>query len=142
MSSPVIVVPRRVRFGVTLPAGGDGMVTGPPWENARYAGSTMVASCRRQRRVCRPWPALDGNGRGIAGVAPEARLVVAKALNAKGSGSTDDINAGIAWVVSKGARVVNLSLGPEFTVLNPVIGSGIEPGIEFAFQHGAIPVLA
>src|SRR5437763_287478 len=42
--------------------------------------------------------AYKENGRGGAGVAPDARLVVAKALNSKGGGNTDDVNAGIHWV--------------------------------------------
>src|SRR5262249_20953691 len=51
------------------------------------------------------------NGVGVAGVAPSARLVVAKALNDRGEGDTEDINNAIRWVVDHGARVVNLSLG-------------------------------
>src|SRR4051794_38378078 len=86
--------------------------------------------------------AVTGNGKGIAGVAPDARLVVAKALSGDGSGNVDDINAGIAWVVSHGAKIVNLSLGPELTVLNSVVSSGLEAGIEYAWKAGAIPVLA
>src|SRR5581483_1082488 len=43
------------------------------------------------------------NGLGIAGVAPDAQLVVAKALTAKGEGSEDDINAGIKYAWSHGA---------------------------------------
>ena len=52
-----------------------------------------------------------GNGRGVAGVAPDARLVVAKVLGPAGSGRADDINLGIRWVVDHGARVVNISVG-------------------------------
>src|SRR5947209_8418839 len=61
--------------------------------------------------------AATDNGKGIAGVAPGAQLVVAKVLNKDGSGSTDDIAAGMKWVISQGAKVVNLSLGPD--VLDP-----------------------
>src|SRR5260370_25817968 len=44
------------------------------------------------------------NGIGVAGVAPGAQLVVAKALSSNGSGALDDVNAGIKWVVGHGAR--------------------------------------
>jgi serine protease len=86
--------------------------------------------------------AMTGNGRGIAGVAPDASLVVAKVLDGEGSGRVDDINAGIRWVVDHGARVVNLSLGDPDFLLTSLLGTPLRPGIEYAWAHGAIPVLA
>ena len=87
--------------------------------------------------------ALTNNAKGVAGMAPGARLVVAKALDAQGNGSIDDVNAGIEWVVSHGARVVNLSLGSDVPTLSGLLGSNsLSPGIEYAWSHGAIPVLA
>ncbi|HMC04338.1 MAG TPA: S8 family serine peptidase, partial [Actinomycetota bacterium] len=53
--------------------------------------------------------AVMGNRRGIAGVAPDARLVVAKVFSEDGRGDETDVSAGIRWVVDHGARVVNLS---------------------------------
>ena len=84
---------------------------------------------------------IRGNGKGVAGVAPDAKLVVAKALDSGGSGSVDDINAGIAWVVDHGAKVVNLSLGGD-VVVTSLLGTGLTAGVEYAWSHGAIPVLA
>jgi len=86
--------------------------------------------------------AVTGNGRGIAGMAPDARLVVAKALDSNGTGSTADINAGIRWVVDHGARVVNLSLGDPNFVFTSILGSPLSDGIEYAWSKGAVPVLA
>jgi len=86
--------------------------------------------------------AATGNRRGIAAVAPDARLVVAKALEAGGSGRVDDINAGIHWVVDHGARVVNLSLGDEDFGLTSQVGTPLRPGIEYAWSRGAVAVLA
>jgi subtilisin family serine protease len=86
--------------------------------------------------------AIKDNHVGIAGVAPAAQLVVAKVLGATGSGSTDDINAGIRWVVDHGARVVNLSLGDPDFVLTSLHGTPLSEGIEYAWSHGAIPVVA
>jgi len=82
------------------------------------------------------------NGIGIAGVAPDAQLVVAKALNAAGEGSEEDINAGIKWVVDHGAKVVNLSLGDPNFVFTSLLGTGMRDGIEYAWSHGAVPVVA
>ena len=86
--------------------------------------------------------ASTGNGRGVAGVAPDARLAVARVLNNSGEGRVEDINNGIRWVVDNGARVVNLSLGdPNFLVSNAV-GTPLRSGIEYAWSKGAVPVLA
>ena len=86
--------------------------------------------------------AAKDNGVGVAGVAPDAELVVAKVLNAAGSGSTEDINAGIRWVVDHGARVVNLSLGDPNFLITGLTGTALQAGIDYAWAHGAIPVVA
>lgn len=91
--------------------------------------------------------AITGNGKGVASVAPGAKLLVAKALvndprNAGGAtGGTDDVNAAIRWVVDHGARVVNLSLGGSFG-LYTVLGSPLSDGIEYAWSHNAVAVIA
>ncbi|MGI9033914.1 MAG: S8 family serine peptidase [Acidimicrobiales bacterium] len=86
--------------------------------------------------------AVTGNGRGVAAVAPDARLLVAKSLDGSGAGRVDDIIAGIRWVVDHGAKVVNLSLGDEDFQLTSVVGTPLRPGIEYAWTRGAVPVLA
>ena len=86
--------------------------------------------------------AVTGNGEGIAGVAPDAGLVVAKALDGNGVGSSDDIKAGIEWVVSQGARVVNLSLGDEQDLVAALLGNPLRGAIEAAWSRGAVPVVA
>jgi subtilisin family serine protease len=86
--------------------------------------------------------AKTGNGAGIAGVAPDARLVVARVLGPDGTGVTEDINRAIQWVVDKGARVVNLSLGEPDLVIVSRVGTPLRPGVEYAWSRGAIPVLA
>lgn len=90
--------------------------------------------------------ALTNNGIGVASVAPNAKLVVAKALDSSGAGDDADVEAGIEWVVNHGAKVVNLSLG-DASILPGLSGSGgisqsLSDGITYAWQHGAIPVLA
>ena len=86
--------------------------------------------------------AVTGNGRGVAGVAPDARLIIAKAVDDKGRASVEDINNGIRWAVDHGARVVNLSLGDPNFLLVSLLGTPLRPGIEYAWSHNAIPVLA
>ncbi len=88
--------------------------------------------------------AATGNGKGIAGVAPGATLVVARALSPDRPapvGAPADVNAAIEWVVDHGARVVNLSLGVAYLPGQPS-GSPLAPGLRYAWDHGAIPVVA
>ena len=54
--------------------------------------------------------AATGNGVGIAGVAPDATVMPVKVLE-DGSGSFEDIAAGIRWAADHGADVINMSLG-------------------------------
>ncbi|MHB1853647.1 MAG: S8 family serine peptidase [Acidimicrobiales bacterium] len=82
------------------------------------------------------------NGLGVAGMAPAAKLVVAKALDSSGSGNFNDVNAGIEWVVDHGARVVNLSLGSDLPGLGGLVGGSLTSGVDYAWSHGAIPVIA
>jgi subtilisin family serine protease len=86
--------------------------------------------------------AVTSNGRGVAGVAPDARLAVAKVLNAGGEGRVEDINNGIKWVVDNGAKVVNLSLGDPNFLAASALGTPLRTGIEYAWSKGAVPVLA
>ncbi|WP_143265366.1 S8 family serine peptidase, partial [Amycolatopsis lexingtonensis] len=51
------------------------------------------------------------SGGRFKGVAPDAKLVVAKVFDASGEGDTAQVMAGIDWAVAQGAKIVNLSLG-------------------------------
>lgn len=80
--------------------------------------------------------AFKDNGRGVAGVAPEAELVVAKAFDGEGNAIQEDVSAAIKWVVNQGAQVVNLSAGAN--LLGP---ASLREPIAYAWSHGAVPVL-
>jgi subtilisin family serine protease len=86
--------------------------------------------------------ALRGNGRGIAGIAPDAQLVVAKVVTVSGAATVADVVAGIKWVVDHGARVVNLSLDDPAMTFAAIDGSAIREGIDYAWTRGAVPVLS
>ncbi|HEV3364879.1 MAG TPA: S8 family serine peptidase [Acidimicrobiia bacterium] len=85
--------------------------------------------------------ATKDNGLGIAGVAPDAELVVAKVFKGA-TANSDDVAAGIKWVVNQGAKVVNLSLGGALFVVAATFGSELAAGVEYAWARGAVPVLA
>jgi subtilisin family serine protease len=53
-----------------------------------------------------------GNGR-YRGVAPDATLYIAKALDSEGSGMMSDVMAGVEWAVSQRVQVIGLSLGSD-----------------------------
>ena len=87
--------------------------------------------------------ASKDNEKGIAGVAPDAQLVVAKVMNAQGTGAGSDVTAGIKWVVDHGAKVVNLSLGDPAQPITALISENeLKEGVEYAWSKGAIAVIA
>ncbi len=45
------------------------------------------------------------------GVAPDARLIVARALDEMGTARTSQVMAALEWAIDQGAQVINLSLG-------------------------------
>ncbi len=51
------------------------------------------------------------NGEGIAGVAPNTRILPLRVLNADGVGAYSDVAAAIVFAVDNGAQIINLSLG-------------------------------
>jgi serine protease AprX len=55
----------------------------------------------------------EASGGRYIGLAPQARLLVAKVLRDNGSGMTSDVMAGVDWAVQQGAHVLNLSLGSD-----------------------------
>jgi subtilisin family serine protease len=54
------------------------------------------------------------NGRGVVGVAPEARIMTVKVLDANGAGNMGAVADGIDYAAANGARIINLSLGGPF----------------------------
>ena len=59
--------------------------------------------------------AAADNGLGIAGVAPAAKVLPLRALDAKGSGSMSNVAAAMAYAGDHGARIVNASLGGPYS---------------------------
>jgi subtilisin family serine protease len=84
------------------------------------------------------------NGIGVAGVAPDAKVMPIKSLE-DGSGSFEDIAAGIRYAADHGADVVNLSLGavPGAQALTITgLESSVTDAIAYATSKGVLVVAA
>lgn len=76
------------------------------------------------------------NGRGVAGIAPQAKIMPLKVLNKNGFGNISDIAEAIKWAADNGANVINMSLG----------GGGrsqlMEDAVKYAQKKGVVIVAA
>lgn len=75
------------------------------------------------------------NGKGVAGIAPEATILPVKVLSKWGFGSSAWIAAGIDYAVDEGADVINLSLGGGYSAV-------IHNAVKKARDKGVIVVAA
>jgi hypothetical protein len=82
--------------------------------------------------------AKRGNGRGISGIAPSAKVMPIKVIDGDGFGSDADIAEGLDWAVSHGADVVNMSLGSaaESTVLRDAVAAAIAADVVVVAASG------
>lgn len=89
--------------------------------------------------------AREGNGKGIAGVAPDAQIMALRFISKAGQGTTADAIKAIIYAVNNGARVLSNSWGSEGTdpkeegdnrAMQEVIASGQEKGVLFVFAAG------
>lgn len=83
--------------------------------------------------------AARGNGRGIVGVAPGARIMPLRVLDATGSGLVEDVVAAVRWAIEHDADVVNLSLGEDTQAL---FGSSLADVLQEAWDAGVVPVVS
>jgi subtilisin family serine protease len=88
--------------------------------------------------------AASNNGIGIAGVAPDAKILAVRSLDANG-GSFEEIAAGVRWATDHGANVINLSLGAlpgvQALVITGLI-SDVQDAITYARSKGVVVVAA
>jgi subtilisin family serine protease len=57
--------------------------------------------------------AASANRKGVVGVAPQAKIMTVKVLDARGAGTTGAVAEGVRYAAANGARIINLSLGGD-----------------------------
>jgi subtilisin family serine protease len=85
--------------------------------------------------------AIEGNGKGIEGVAPGAKILAVRVLDNGGSGTDQDVAKGIDYARTHGADVINLSLGSD-TPIDFLFGSDTGDAMARAIDAGIVVVAA
>src|SRR5205823_6040765 len=87
--------------------------------------------------------AVANNGRGIAGVAPEAKILPVSMASYAGAFASDlQINQALMWAADHGAKVINLSVGEGISGVPVPFPDVWLPGIAYATARGALIVVA
>ncbi|HEY2327915.1 MAG TPA: S8 family serine peptidase [Gaiellaceae bacterium] len=109
---------------------------GTPWDVDTDGHGTFVAG---------EIAANASNGAGIAGMAFNAQLLIAKVVQPDGTIPLRSEIDAIHWAVDNGARVINLSLGAARDPLNARLDSYSsleQAAVEYAYAKGAVVVAA
>ncbi len=101
--------------------------TNSPTVDDRYGHGTHVAGIAA---------AATNNGKGVAGVGYDSRLLNVKVLNDQGSGYYSWVANGIIWAADNGAKVINMSLGGSSS------SSTLENAVNYAWSKGVVLVAA
>ncbi|WP_261133522.1 S8 family peptidase [Bacillus sp. Marseille-Q3570] len=80
--------------------------------------------------------AETNNGQGVAGMAPNTKILAVRVLDANGSGSLADIADGIRYAADAGAEVINLSLGCDCSTTT------LQNAVNYAWNQGSVLVAA
>jgi serine protease len=111
----------QVLPGIDLIAGTEGVSSDPNGHGTHVAGTIA---------------AVTGNNTGVTAVAPHAKILPIRTLDADGSGYMSDTATGIVYATDHGAHVINMSLGgtePSTAVSN---------AISYARSKGVVVVAA
>lgn len=132
------------------------ILPGYDFTSANRGGNGMDPGVTTEKNCSASWhgthaagiaAALSNNGVGIAGVAPGAKVVPVRVLNACGSGYASDISDGITWAAGGSipgvpanpypAKIINLSLGGR-----GMCETTLQNAIDNATSRGSIVVAA
>ena len=129
-----------------------GIDAGHPEFIGRIAGgvsyvksSWRLDTCGHGTFVAGEIAANPSNGVGIAGIAFNAKLLIAKVVDDDCDVSTSGEIKAIRWAANEGARVINLSIGGIRDPSDPELNSysaAEEAAIEYAYSKGVLVVAA
>ncbi|MDP3921210.1 MAG: S8 family peptidase [Candidatus Omnitrophota bacterium] len=85
---------------------------------------------------------IADNMKGIAGIAPESKIMAVKVLDSGGSGTIQNVMDGIRYAADKGADVINLSLGVMKNFLSKSLQRAFSAVVQYATDLGSIVVAA
>lgn len=80
--------------------------------------------------------ASTNNGVGIAGYAPQLKIMPIRVIGDNGIGDSADVAAGIIWAVDHGAKVISMSLGG---LMNPLVK---REAVQYALDRDVLIVAA
>jgi type VII secretion-associated serine protease mycosin len=80
--------------------------------------------------------ALHNNSRGIAGMAPRAKILPVRVLDKNGSGTSANVSKGIIYAADRGAKVINLSLGSNRS------STAMQSAVAYAIRKNVLVVAA
>nr|WP_241154416.1 S8 family peptidase [Staphylospora marina] len=80
--------------------------------------------------------ASTNNGVGIAGMAPNVRILAVRVLDSNGSGTLANVASGIRYAADNGAKVINLSLGGSSG------STTLQDAVNYAWNKGVVVVAA
>jgi thermitase len=80
--------------------------------------------------------AETNNATGIAGTAPNTKILAVRVLDANGSGTLEDVADGIRYAADSGAEVINMSLGCDCHTV------ALEDAVNYAWNKGVVIVAA
>lgn len=78
----------------------------------------------------------NGQGLGLLGVAPEAKILPVKVIDNFSDGKVESIQRGIIWAVDNGAKIINMSIGSS------KFNNSINEAVKYAQKKGCIVVAA
>ncbi len=86
--------------------------------------------------------AAADNNKGIAGIAPDAKILPVKVLGSNGSGTIANVIQGIKYAANLGAKVINMSLGVAKKYLSNPLLVEFQNAVNYALSKGSIVVTA
>jgi subtilisin family serine protease len=133
-----------------LDCGSPGSCGNGDWESG--PNSRKASKSTHGTHVAGIAAAATNNGKGIAGVAPDAKILPVKVLDEQGA-TFEDMAAGVRWATNNGADVINMSLGTTLFIgpvgplpagILSLLGevSALDEAVAYAISQGVVVVAA